>query len=139
MITDFFYENKIAILISGIVSLLTFVGTLAAIPIILIKIPADYFTRRIPLWRRSHPVIRPLVLILKNIFGILLFLAGLVMLFIPGQGILTMLIGISLINFPGKRKLEIRILSNHRILPVINSIRKRAGKIPLEFPREKKT
>jgi len=53
------------------------------------------------------------------------------MLFLPGQGVLTMLIGISMLDFPGKRKIEAKLIGQPTVLSVINGMRKRRGKPPL--------
>jgi hypothetical protein len=53
------------------------------------------------------------------------------MLFLPGQGILTMLIGISLMNFPGKHHLEAKLIGQPTVLSAINAMRKKFGKPPL--------
>ena len=85
-------------------SVFMFVGTLVAIPIILMRLPADYFDIRIPRpWMENHhPVLRVIGHIVKNMVGAIFLFAGLLMLFLPGQGVLTMLIGLSLVEFPGK-------------------------------------
>jgi hypothetical protein len=70
-------------------------------------------------------------LIIKNFAGFGFILAGFIMLFLPGQGILTMLIGISLIDFPRKRELEAKIIGNANILNTINKLRNKFGKSPL--------
>jgi hypothetical protein len=57
-----------------------------------------------------------------------------VLLLLPGQGILTLLIGISLLDFPGKRQLEKRIARERHVLKAINWIRAKAGRPPLEVP-----
>jgi len=60
------------------------------------------------------------------LLGLFLSLPG-----VPGQGILTILIGVMLLNFPGKRRLERWLVSRPRVLPVINGLRARFGKPPL--------
>jgi hypothetical protein len=70
---------------------------------------------------------------LKNVVGIVLLMAGIVMLFTPGQGILTILLGLSFVDFPGKRGLERRIVGNPVVLDKINSLRARANRPPLEI------
>ncbi len=122
----------------GIGSLLTFVGSLIAIPWLIARIPADYFVKpdhrpMLPFFGR-HPVIRVLGLVVKNLFGLLFLLAGIAMLVLPGQGILTMLIGLSLLNFPGKRALEILLIKQPAVAHGINWIRERAGRAPLLVP-----
>jgi len=114
-------------------SLVGFIGTLIAIPFIMVRLPADYFDTRTPRhWMKDHhPVLRWAGLIVKNVVGAVFLLAGLAMLFLPGQGILTMLIGISLLDFPGKRKLEAKIVGQHTVLQALNAMRAKFDKPPL--------
>ncbi len=116
-----------------VASAVGFVGTLVAIPMILVRLPADYFDTRIPRhWMKDHhPALRLLGLIVKNVVGIVFLVAGFAMLFLPGQGILTMLIGISLMDFPRKRQLEAKMVGQPTLLGVINSMRHKFGKPPL--------
>ena len=78
-------------------SLFMFVGTLIAIPVILVRLPADYFDIRKPRpWMEAHhPILRVVGHLLKNLVGLDFVLAGLAMLLLPGQGVLTILIGLS--------------------------------------------
>ncbi|MCY3803108.1 MAG: hypothetical protein OXG06_01715 [Gammaproteobacteria bacterium] len=114
-------------------SLTLFVVSLAVIPWLVTKIPADYFRAE---YRRSKTsggksVPIQLLLGLKNLFGFLLILLGLVMLVLPGQGILTIVIGLFLMNFPGKYKLERALVSKPKVLNSLNWIRAKAQKPPL--------
>ena len=130
------YPNLLWIL--GGLSVLTFSGTILLLPLILVRIPPDYF---IHTRKERHPrsgsvrlILRLLLISVKNLTGILLLGMGFIMLFIPGQGLLTILAGVLLMNFPGKRKMEISLISQSSILHGINRIRKRAGKEELIRP-----
>ncbi|HAP41848.1 MAG: PGPGW domain-containing protein [Nitrospira sp.] len=114
-------------------SVFMFVGTLIAIPIILMRLPADYFDIRKPRpWMENHhPMLRLLGHMVKNVVGAIFLFAGFLMLFLPGQGVLTMLIGLSLIEFPGKRRVEAKIVGQSTVLNTINSMRAKFGKPPL--------
>lgn len=114
-------------------SVACFVASLAAIPVVLVRLPFDYFDIRVPrTWMKDHhPVLKILGHVLKNTFGAVFLTAGILMLFLPGQGILTMLIGISLLDFPGKRRLEAKIVGRPGILNTINRVRARFHKRPL--------
>ena len=116
-----------------IVSIIAFVGTLLAIPAILLRLPEDYFDEEKPhTWMETyHPIIRKISLFLKNGVGYIFLLAGIAMLVLPGQGILTMLIGVSLIDFPGKRKFEKKLICLPGVLKTINALRQKYGKPPL--------
>ena len=116
-----------------VASAVGFIGSLFAIPMILVRLPADYFDTRTPRhWMKDHhPALRLLGLVLKNVIGAVFLLAGFAMLFLPGQGVLTMLIGISLMDFPKKRELEAKMVGQPTVLGVINSMRHKFGKPPL--------
>jgi hypothetical protein len=118
-------------------SLAIFLMSVIALPAVLIFLPPDYFVRdhnptRSPL--RHHPVLRALLLVVKNLAGLLLFAAGLLMLFTPGQGILGMLAGLWLMDFPGKRSLERRMVSRPMVFKALNRLRRQFGRPPLERP-----
>jgi hypothetical protein len=120
-------------------SIFMFVVSLVALPILLITMPADYFVQQGPRfgWLSGrHPTIRWSILAVKNLLGLLLVACGTVMLVTPGQGILAILIGICLMDFPGKRRLEKALLRRRGILTALNTIRAKAGKLPLEQPEE---
>jgi len=125
-------SNETLILL-GILSVVFFVGSLIAIPILLVRLPVDYFDDDRPRgWFPGIPMpLRITVLILKNLIGVVFVLAGIAMLVLPGQGLLTILLGMSLVDFRGKRKLERRIVGQPAVLRMINSIRMKYGKPPL--------
>ena len=64
----------------------------------------------------------------KNLLGIIFVIAGIMMLALPGQGLLTIIIGLVLMDFPGKYHAERWVISRHSILRTTNWIRKKAGK-----------
>lgn len=112
----------------GGVSLVMFVATLVAVPIVITRIPSDYFTRdqrRRYLLHGLHPLLGLVVLILKNLLGLVLLLAGIAMLVLPGQGILTIVISLTLLNFPGKYRLERWIIAWPAVFRSINWVRRR--------------
>jgi hypothetical protein len=116
----------------AVVSVIAFLGTLIAIPFILVRLPVDYFDVRVPrTWMKGHhPVFRMMGRAAKNIVGLVFVLAGLSMLVLPGQGLLTLLIGLSLVDFPGKQKLEAKIVGHPKVLSAVNSLREKFGRQP---------
>jgi hypothetical protein len=116
-----------------VLSIVFFVGSLIAIPFILVRLPADFFDIRVPRpWMEDHhPVLRVLGHLVKNLVGAIFLFAGFLMLFLPGQGILTMLIGISMLDFPGKRKVEAKLIGQPTVLNALNGMREKFGKPPL--------
>lgn len=116
-----------------VLSIVGFIGSLVAIPLILVRLPPQYFDERHPRkWMENHhPVLRLIGHVIKNVAGFILLAAGIAMLVLPGQGILTMLIGISLVDFPGKRQLERKLIGQPAVLNTINKVREKFGQPPL--------
>ncbi len=116
-------------------SLITFVVSLATLPWLVARIPADYFLyqKRHPIaLKQRHPVIRMVLLIGKNLLGAILLLGGILMLFIPGQGLLTMAMGLLLLDYPGKFTLERKLAQQPKVLNGLNWLRSKAKAPPLE-------
>lgn len=113
----------------GLGSIVMFVGSAVLIPYAIILLPVDFFAR-IPEkpFTRRHPLAAFLLIIFRNALGGVLLVAGIIMLFVPGQGLLTILIGLALIDFPGKHTLLLRMVSNPRVYEATNGIRRWAGK-----------
>ncbi len=107
----------------------------AAIAVVMVKIPADYFSSH---YERSFLpdspwMVRWGAVLLKNILGVFLVILGILLSLpgVPGQGILTILLGLIMIDIPGKRPLEARIIKRPALLSAINKLRSRYGKPPL--------
>src|SRR5262249_11423783 len=109
--------------------------SLAAVALVVIRIPSNYFVGDHPprVWADRHPFIRWPAVILKNLLGVTLVVLGAVMSVpgVPGQGILTILIGAMLIDLPGKRKAEKWLFRRRGVLNTINRLRARYGRPPL--------
>lgn len=118
-------------------SVFTLVVSALLVPVLVRRMPADYFLERRPITetiQASHPIGTVLIKILKTILGALLVVAGLIMLITPGQGILTILVGIILMDFPGKRSIELRLIQLPPLWKAIHWIRHRAGREDLQLP-----
>jgi hypothetical protein len=105
---------------------------------VLAQLPADYFVNpkgrdKNAYLKHFHPALRPVMPVLKNTAGIFLIVAGFVMLFVPGQGILTILTGLILMDFAGKYRCERWLLRRPRVRQSINWLRKKSGQPDLEF------
>jgi len=115
--------------------LLSFGLSFASIAIVMVKIPDNYFSSHYQqdFMPNSPWMVRWGVVILKNIFGLLLILLGVVLSLpgIPGQGILTILLGLIMIDIPGKRPLEAKIIKRPAVLSAVNKLRSRYSKPPL--------
>lgn len=111
-------------------------ATLLAVPWIIVRLPADYFVRtdrpRTKRAGRSWTWIIWLIgRVVKNVLGLALLVLGCLMLILPGQGLLTILFAVALLDFPGKYRLRRWIVSRRGVLQSINWLRERAGKEPL--------
>ena len=118
--------------ITAIGMVMAVVSTLA-IPWLLIRVPADYFVSR----RRPRPdrsLLGWLIWLLRNSIAILLLVAGILMLVLPGQGLLTILIGVGLSTFPGKYRLERTIMRLSGVFRAANWIRERYHRTPIIHP-----
>src|SRR5262245_55936523 len=94
-------------------SVVMFVGSLVLVPAVIVRMRADYFVgRRRPRggrskgWWSRHGAARVALKVGKNVLGVVLVAAGAVMLVLPGQGVLAVLAGVMLLDFPGKYRVE---------------------------------
>jgi hypothetical protein len=114
-------------------------ASLALLPTALARIPADYFChghRQRLLAQTRHPLVAGALAVAKNLLGGALVAAGLLMLFIPGQGLITLLAGLIIANYPGKFALERWLIERPHVLPAVNRLRARFGHAPLLHPDE---
>lgn len=114
------------------------VGTIALVTFFVVRIPDDYFNdahAQPPSESGNSIQYSLLKRIVRNILGYILIVAGAIMAIpgVPGQGILTMVIGIMLIDFPGKRRYERKLIGRPLILKAFNRIRARFKKPPLDL------
>jgi len=119
-----------------VVSIVVLIGSLWICHYILTTVPPDYFQGKhkpFEEWRESKPALWWTLMITKNLVGVLLIVVGLIMFVTPGQGILTLLFGVALVDMPGKHKLMRKIIERKSVLRVINRMRARANQPPLEF------
>lgn len=119
----------------GAGSIAMFVGTLVAVPIVICRLPRDvYVRRRAP--RAWPPGLGAVFALARNALGLAIIAAGILMLVLPGQGLLTIVIGIALVDFPGKHILERRLIGHPRVIDAMNALRERFGRPPLEIPAD---
>lgn len=126
-----------------LVGILLFVGTsvggLLAVAFLLVRLPADYFcesavrnqAQRRTAYGWAIRVAKSVLGVIVIILGILLSLPG-----IPGPGILTILVGVMLIDSPKKRRFERWFLGRPGVFESINDLRKRYGKPPMILDEE---
>jgi hypothetical protein len=121
------------------ISVTSLVATLALLPMVLARIPANYFRLR-QRQRRPTMVRRPLLAfvnaVARNLLGGVLIVIGLATLFTPGQGLVTLLAGLMVANYLGKYNIERWLIVRPHVLATINWIRTRSGQEPLLHPDE---
>ena len=132
---EFINDHEDLLLWLATVSFLVFIASLLLIPWIVTKIPSDYFThpkRQKYLWDDQPKIVRYLFVFLKNKLGVMLVLGGFTLLILPGQGIVAIMIGLLIMDFPYKYRVESWIVKHPFVLKSINRLRKRAKQRPLE-------
>ena len=114
----------------GIVSFVVFIASLLLTPLLLGKIPQDYFIHtnqhKVEIEHLGHLII----VVIRTLIGFVLLIIGIIMLVTPGQGIITILLGLFLMEFPGKRKLELKFIKHNPTFRALNWLRNKAGKSP---------
>jgi hypothetical protein len=122
-----------------VISIVTFLIGLVVMRYVVIYMPADYFTREdreSDWWLDQHPAVRWTLIGLKNLLGAVLLVAGLILSLpaIPGPGVILILVGLSLINLPGKRRVELWLMRFPVVHRQIDRLRAKYQQPPLELP-----
>lgn len=137
MTVDFLRHHAWVIWLAGAGSAVLFLAALIGMPLLLVRIRRDYFTapRRCasPL-RKQHPVMAASVTAMKNAGGAVLVLIGVVMCVTPGQGVLTVMVGLMLMDYPGKYRIEQWFITRKPVWRAVNWLRQRAHAPPLDYP-----
>jgi len=105
--------------------------------VVVLRLPSTYFRDDAkPALRADQSTSRLIRRIARNGLGVILVLAGALLSVpgVPGQGAMTILVGLLLIDFPGRRRLERALLRRPSVLPALNRLRARFGKAPLLPP-----
>jgi hypothetical protein len=123
------------LLMGGGLFLLSFAISTALVSIALVKLPANYFhsSHAREFFESDNRAIRWAGVVLKNLLGLALIVIGVVLSLpgIPGPGFVTILLGLVMLDIPGKRPLETRLVRRPAVLHSINRLRARFGKEPL--------
>jgi hypothetical protein len=117
----------------GLIVIIALVTTAAGMAVI-VRLPAEHFIQKPPpdSWWRRHRIIRWTLLVFKNLLGLLVFPLGVFMALplVPGPGLVFMLLGLSLLDFPGKRRLERNLVRRPSVMRFLNDLRASFGKPP---------
>ena len=130
MLSNWFVEHWVLLAIFSVVS---FIASIAGSTMLLMSLPVDYFKTKKRIRRIKNPVFRICLSSLKNLFGGMLIIIGILLSVpgVPGQGVLTILAGLIISDFPGKRRLERRLVRLPVVLSAANQIRSRFKRPPL--------
>ncbi len=129
--------DRLEIAIGAAVFAFSFLASAAGVAFVLCRLPVDYLRcdagfvdHERPRWQRL------LLKILKNAIGVLLVLIGVVLSLpgVPGQGLLTILIGVIMLDLPGKQRFERRLMTRPTMFAAVNAVRARFGREPLLPP-----
>jgi hypothetical protein len=104
---------------------------------VVLRLPPTYFCDEAkPALRADQPASKLIRRMARNGLGVVLVLAGVLLSVpgVPGQGAMTILVGLLLIDFPGRSRLERALLRRPSVLPALNRLRTRFGKAPLLPP-----
>ena len=133
--------NGCSFICGGMVTFLVFVVATAAglllTSYVLLRIPANYFThdRVTDSGVDKNPVVRLACRMIRSILGAGMILIGAALSLpgIPGPGLIVILLGITLLDFPGKRRFELWLVGRPAVIGAINRLRRRFGKPPIVF------
>ena len=119
----------------GVWALVTAVS-LVVVAIVIVKLPADHFASERPPAPSGQAPMGLARRIARNFLGLVLIAVGLVLSVpgVPGQGLLTILLGVMLVDFPGRRRVEHWIVSRPGVRAAMNRLRRRFGVPPLREP-----
>ncbi len=120
-------------------SIVMFAGSLVALPVVVARLPKDAFDpAREATRRHRHPVLAIVVLVARNLVGIVFVVAGLAMLVLPGQGLLTLALGVVFLDVPGKDVLERKLTETSAFRRGANWMRRRMRREPFDFPERRR-
>lgn len=114
------------------------VATAGLTAVALVRLPEDYFVaERQPLPLEGRPAwLRIGARLFRNVIGAALVLLGILLSLpgVPGQGVLTVLLGLMLMDLPGKRRFEKALVRRRTVHLAINKLRRRFDKPPIQVP-----
>ncbi len=117
----------------SVLSMLLLAVTVLATPWLVARLPQDYFTESKPV-QRQRGALRVAVLMVRNLAGLCFLLLGVVMLITPGPGLIGILLGLSLCEFPGRQALLRRLVGHPSVYRSLNWLRRRQKKPPFDAP-----
>jgi hypothetical protein len=115
----------------AISSLVMLAASVALLPWLLLRLPPDYLHRVEHERRPAHTWRHRALHVARNGLALVVALAGVLMLVLPGQGLLTILAAAILSDLPGKHRVVRAILGRNHVLRAVNALRRRGHRPPL--------
>lgn len=120
----------------GAASLAMLAASVLLIPVVLARLPEDTFLEGhspVRRWRTMHPALGMALRVARNALGVGLVAAGFALLVLPGQGLLTIFVGVLMLEFPGRRRLMLAVVARKPVQRSLNWIRRKRGVPELRF------
>ena len=132
MFSDWISDYNQIIQWAGIVSVFLFFLSLFLLRYVILRLPEDYFITASSISKNPQKII---VRVAKNAVGFLLTIWGIILLFTPGQGMITILIGLCLIDLAIVNQFKKKIINNRKVQKALNWIRIKKSVKPFNFPK----
>ncbi len=132
-VIDWLSANTLLISTLAAASITLLAITILATPWAVSRLPSDYLLRRLES-RISRGLGRKLLSIVRGFIGLVVVLVGLIMMITPGPGVVMILLGISIAEFPGKNRLLVYLATRPNVLASLNWMRRRHDKPPFIHP-----
>lgn len=114
-----------------LLSLMSFIASLVFVPLAIKRLPRDYFSNS-DSWHKAHRHTSLPWRLIRNLLACVFIVFGVVMLVTPGQGLLTILVGVLLADIPGKHGIECALARRPGVFSALNWLRRRQGAEPFE-------
>jgi len=134
-LTTWLSQHAGLMVVIGILSFLLLAASLLATPWLLARLPSDYFSARPE--RSSRSFRNTAISLIKTVAGVLLILLGFLMMLTPGPGLVLLVLGLALCDFPGKHTLLTKLVRQPSVLSALNWIRSKSDKPPFIVPPER--
>lgn len=131
-LTTWLSMNTGFLVAAGVVSFVLLGATLFVTPWFLARLPHDYFTTKPT--NAPHSLRRTVISVLRTILGTLLIFLSFAVMFTPGPGLVLLVFGLALCDFPGKHNLLVKLVSRPSVLSALNWIRGRTKQPPFIVP-----
>ena len=133
-------SNDTLLLLGGI-SAAVAVALFFLTPLLIVFLPKDYLVHSLN--SRSSTASKSLwhlvKLLIRNVLACIIIFLGILMLFLPGQGLLSIIIGFLMLDAPWKKRILKNLLLSKRAPLVIskaNALRSRFKKEPFNWPKD---